>query len=133
MPNEPHEYFLELIKWLLSPPVLGQISIYVGLGSAATRYGVKRLRVAWANLEKDQNQKLNSLTDQLDAIINKMNKRDQQLEMELLRIQIITGAQSDQLSVAEIMGLYDAYRTKGGNSYITRVVEDYIKRKESKP
>jgi hypothetical protein len=44
----------------------------------------------------------------------------------MLRLQIITGINSGRLSMGEVTMLYDKYKDNGGNSYITRVVDDYL-------
>ena len=56
-------------------------------------------------------------------------------ERDFLRLQIITGIQSGRLSKNEVLTLYGEYAEKGYNSYVTRIVNDYIEelkeRKES--
>ena len=51
---------------------------------------------------------------------------------DFLRLQIITGIQSGRLSVPEVLSLYDTYIQNGGNSYITRLVNDYIEEHKQK-
>ena len=48
------------------------------------------------------------------------------IQRDMLRLQIITGINSGRLSVGEVTMLYDKYKDNGGNSYITRVVDDYL-------
>lgn len=48
------------------------------------------------------------------------------IQRDMLRLQIITGINSGRLSIGEVTMLYDTYKDKGGNSYITRVVDDYL-------
>ena len=48
------------------------------------------------------------------------------IQRDMLRLQIITGINSGRLSMGEVTMLYDKYKANGGNSYITRVVDDYL-------
>ena len=48
------------------------------------------------------------------------------IQRDILRLQIITGINSGRLSMGEVTMLYDKYKANGGNSYITRIVDDYL-------
>ena len=57
---------------------------------------------------------------------NNVNNSMKTIQRDMLRLQIITGINSGRLSMAEVTTLYDIYKANGGNSYITRVVNDYL-------
>ena len=53
-------------------------------------------------------------------------------ERDFLRLQIITGIHSGRLSNNEVLTLYDQYVQNGGNSYVSRVVNDYVEEEKSR-
>ena len=60
------------------------------------------------------------------ALSDNVNESMMTIQRDMLRLQIITGINSGRLSVNEITMLYDEYKANGGNSYITRVVDNYL-------
>lgn len=129
MPNTVQDHFMELMKWVLSPEVLTQIGFYIGIGGSIIGFGTKVFKKLWANLEKTQNDELASLKASIQNLTTSVEKYQKDTERELLRIQIITGIHSDRLSVQEVLALYDIYSSKGYNSYVSRVVHDYVEEK----
>lgn len=132
MSQEVSEHIRALLYWLVSPEVLSQIGVYIGVGASIVGFGAKVFKRLWSNLEKKQNEEIESIKNSIKALTVSFQEMQQTQERDFLRLQIITGIQSGRLSVSEVLSLYDTYTQKGGNSYITRVVNDYIEEQRKK-
>ena len=106
--------------------------MYIGVGASIVGFGAKVFKRLWSNLEKKQNEEIESIKNSIKALTVSFQEMQQTQERDFLRLQIITGIQSGRLSVSEVLSLYDTYTQKGGNSYITRVVNDYIEEQRKK-
>lgn len=132
MSSEVSEHLKALLYWLLSPEVLSQIGVYIGVGASIVGFGAKVFTRLWNKLEKKQNEEIDGIKNAISALTLSFQEMQQTQERDFLRLQIVTGIQSERLSIAEVLALYDSYTQKGGNSYITRVVNDYIEEKRYK-
>ena len=132
MSSEVSEHLKALLYWLLSPEVLSQIGVYIGVGASIVGFGAKVFTRLWNKLEKKQNEEIDGIKNAISALTLSFQEMQQTQERDFLRLQIVTGIQSERLSIAEVLALYDSYTQKGGNSYITRVVNDYIEEKRHK-
>jgi len=132
MSQEIAEHFQALIHWFFSPEVLSQIGVYIGVGTSIVGFGSRVFKRLWYNLEKKQNEEIAGIKNSLHALTVSFQEMQQTQERDFLRLQIVTGIQSQRLSVSEILSLYDSYVNKGGNSYITRLVNDYIEEQKNK-
>lgn len=132
MSSEVSEHLKALLYWLLSPEVLSQIGVYIGVGVSIVGFGAKVFTRLWNKLEKKQNEEIDGIKNAISALTLSFQEMQQTQERDFLRLQIVTGIQSERLSIAEVLALYDSYTQKGGNSYITRVVNDYIEEKRHK-
>ena len=132
MSSEVSEHLKALLYWLLSPEVLSQIGVYIGVGASIVGFGAKVFTRLWNKLEKKQNEEIDGIKNAISALTLSFQEMQKTQERDFLRLQIVTGIQSERLSIAEVLALYDSYTQKGGNSYITRVVNDYIEEKRHK-
>lgn len=132
MSGEVSEHLKALLYWLISPEVLSQIGVYIGVGASIVGFGAKVFTRLWNKLEKKQNEEIDGIKNAILALTLSFQEMQQTQERDFLRLQIVTGIQSERLSIAEVFALYDSYTQKGGNSYITRVVNDYIEEKRHK-
>ena len=119
MENFPTEHAFNLFKWLLNPVTISTLSVYVTSIGFAGRW-------AWKKLEAKQNEDLANMKSDINGLSNNMNDYMLIIQRDMLRLQIITGINSGRLSAGEVTMLYDQYKDKGGNSYISRVVNDYL-------
>lgn len=119
MDNFPIERAFDLFEWFLNPVTISTLSVY------ATSIGVAG-RWAWKKLEAKQNEDLANMKSDIKDLSNNMNDSMLMIQRDMLRLQIITGINSGRLSVCEVTKLYDQYKANGGNSYITRIVNDYL-------
>lgn len=132
MSPENMEHVKALVRWLLSPEVLSQIGVYFGVGASIVGFGSRVFKRLWQNLEKKQNEEIESIKNSMRALTLSFQEMQQTQSRDFLRLQIITGIQSGRLSVSEVLSLYDTYFQNGGNSYITRLVNDYIEEQRQK-
>lgn len=120
MDNFPAEHAFNLIKWLFNPTTISTISVY---GTTVGFVG----RWVWKKLEAKQNEEIANMKNDIEDLSDNMNDSMLMIQRDMLRLQIIAGISSGRLSPGEVTALYDQYKDKGGNSYISRVVEDYLK------
>ena len=119
MDNFPTEHALNFFTWLFDPVTISKLSVYgTGIGFAG--------RWAWKKLEAKQNKDLANMKSDIKDLSNNVNDAMLMIQRDMLRLQIITGINSGRLSAGEVTMLYDQYKDKGGNSYISRIVNDYL-------
>ncbi len=119
MDKFPAENALDLFQWLFHPVTISSLSVYVTTIGFAGRW-------AWKKLEAKQNEDLVNMKTDIKELSDNVNDSMMTIQQDMLRLQIITGINSGRLSMGEVTMLYDKYKNNGGNSYITRVVDDYL-------
>ena len=119
MDNFPTEHAFNFFKWLINPVTISSLSLYATTIGFAGRW-------AWKKLEAKQNEDLVNMKSDIKDLSDNVNNSMNTIQRDMLRLQIITGINSGRLSMAEVTTLYDIYKANGGNSYITRVVDDYL-------
>ena len=119
MDNFPTEHAFSFFKWLFDPVTVSKLSVYgTSIGFAG--------RWAWKKLEAKQDNDLANMKSDIKGLSDNVNDSMLIIQRDMLRLQIITGINSGRLSAGEITTLYDQYKDKGGNSYISRMVNDYL-------
>ena len=119
MDKFPAENAFNFFKWLFNPATISSLSVYVTTIGFAGRW-------AWKKLEAKQNEDLVNMKTDIKDLSDNVNDSMRTIQRDMLRLQIITGINSGRLSMGEVTMLYDKYKANGGNSYITRVVDDYL-------
>lgn len=119
MDKFPTEHAFNFFKWLFDPATISSLSVYVTTIGFAGRW-------AWKKLEAKQNEDLVNMKTDIKDLSDNVNDSMRTIQRDMLRLQIITGINSGRLSMGEVTMLYDKYKANGGNSYITRVVDDYL-------
>ena len=119
MDNFPTEHAFNFFKWLLNPMTISTLSVYGASIGIAGRW-------AWKKLEAKQDRDIATMKSDIKDLSNNMNDSMMMIQRDILRLQIITGINSGRLSPCEVTMLYDQYKDKGGNSYISRIVNDYL-------
>ena len=119
MEKFPAEQAFNLFKWLFNPVTISSLSIYMTTIGFVGRW-------AWKKLEAKQNEDLVNMKTDIKDLSDNVNDSMMTIQRDMLRLQIITGINSGRLSMGEVTMLYDKYKDNGGNSYITRVVDDYL-------
>ena len=123
MDKFPTEHAFNFFKWLFNPVTISSLSVYVTAIGFAGRW-------AWKKLEAKQNEDLVNMKSDIKGLSDNINCSMINIQRDMLRLQIITGINSGLLSVNEVTMLYDKYKANGGNSYITRVVNDYLEEEQ---
>lgn len=126
MHAEVHDHVVGLLKWLLSPEVLSQIGLYFGVGASIIGFATRVFKKLWAKLEAKQNEEIEAIKNSITALAISFEEMRKTQELDFLRLQIITGIHSGRLSNNEVLRMYDTYSQKGGNSYVSRIVNDYV-------
>ena len=126
MSYEVQDHFTGLLKWLLSPEVLSQIGLYFGIGASIIGFATRVFKRLWTRLEAKQNEEIETIKNSIAALAISFEEMRKTQELDFLRLQIITGIYSGRLSNNEILTMYDSYSNKGGNSYVSRIVNDYV-------
>ena len=119
MDNFPTEHAFNFFKWLFNPATIPALSVYGTTIGFAGRW-------VWKKLEAKQNEDLANMKSDIKDLSDNVNDSMMMIQRDMLRLQIITGINSGRLSPGEVTMLYDQYKDKGGNSYISRVVDDYL-------
>ena len=119
MEKFPTEHAFNLFKWLFDPVTISSLSIYMTTIGFVGRW-------AWKKFEAKQNEDLVNMKSDIKDLSDNVDNSMMIIQRDMLRLQIITGINSGRLSVGEVTMLYDIYKAKGGNSYISRVVNDYL-------
>ena len=119
MDKFPTEHAFNFFKWLFNPVTISSLSIYMTTVGFVGRW-------AWKKLEAKQNEDLVNMKSDIKDLSDNANESMMTIQQDMLRLQIITGIHSGRLSMGEVTLLYDKYKANGGNSYITRVVNDYL-------
>ena len=119
MDKFPTEHAFNFFKWLFDPVTISSLSVYVTTIGFAGRW-------AWKKLEAKQNEDLVNMKSDIKDLSDNVDSSMISIQRDMLRLQIITGINSGLLSGGEVTMLYDKYKDNGGNSYITRVVNDYL-------
>ena len=119
MEKFPAEQAFNLFKWLFNPVTISSLSIYMTTIGFVGRW-------AWKKLEAKQNEDLVNMKSDIKDLSDNVNDSMMTIQRDMLRLQIITGINSGRLSIGEVTMLYDIYKAKGGNSYISRIVNDYL-------
>ena len=119
MDKFPAENAFNFFKWLFNPVTISSLSVYVTTIGFAGPW-------AWKKLEAKQNEDLVNMKTDIKDLSDNVDDSMRTIQRDMLRLQIITGINSGLLSVGEVTMLYDKYKANGGNSYITRVVNDYL-------
>lgn len=132
MPIEVHKHFVGLLNWLVSPEVFSQIGLYIGIGVSMVGFATKVFKKLWSKLEEQQNQEIDSIKKSIEGLAGSITEMQKAQERDFLRLQIVTGIHSGRLSTNEVLTLYDRYVQNGGNSYISRIVNDYVEEEKSK-
>ena len=103
----------------MNPVTISTLSVYGTIIGLAGRW-------AWKKLEAKQDKDIDTMKSGIKDLSNNVNESMTMCRRDLLRLQIITGINSGRLSAGEVTMLYDQYKDIGGNSYISRIVNDYL-------
>lgn len=105
-----------------------------GIGYAIISKIKKSILKRQAILIKQETQKIDKVqTDKLDehdTQITTMFTMLDQINLNVIRMQILQGIHQESLSKSELLYFYDKYTKLGGNSFVTEKVNTYLERKD---
>lgn len=118
---------LKFFKWLdytigniLTPEVIAIIGSIIGTLWQVLKQIDKRVDNGHKEIVK-------SLNERMDKQEKLSDERYRDTNKEIIRLQILEGIETRRLSVSEVEFFYEKYKKLGGNSFITKKVQDYIK------
>ena len=75
---------------------------------------------------KGPNDKIEKIEKRQIAIMTELND----ISVNVIRIQILSGIASESLSKSEVTYFYDKYTARGGNSFVSEKVKVYLERED---
>ena len=118
---------LTFFKWLdytigniLTPEVIAIIGSIIG----TVWHMLKQIK---KRVDDDHEELFTSLNERMGKQEELSEKRYRDTTKEIVRLQILEGIESRRLSVSEVQYFYEKYKKLGGNSFVTKKVQEYIK------
>ena len=105
---------------VLRPENVATISLVWGL----LYKGVKLVN---KKLDAHQDATIEAINTKLDTLEKNQKESIEALQKDVLRIQILYGIDSNQLSVSEVLFFFDRYKALGGNSFVEERVKQSVK------
>lgn len=109
----------ELIRHILEP---SNLALMVTLGGIV-RYSFKRIQTL---LDRRQDQMIDELRNRLRTIEINSVKDINDMKIEILRVQILTGIDTGRFSRSELSYFFDKYKALGGNSFVEDKCHEYL-------
>ena len=122
MPAPIPEPVANFLTWLLNPATLATIGTYSSLLTVAGRW-------VWRKLEAKQDKDIESIRNDVSVLSKELDDQLKAIRLDQVRLQILSGVSTGILSTKEVSDLYDIYKASGGNSYVSRIVADYLEEK----
>ena len=122
MPAPIPEHASKFLTWLLNPATLATIGTYSSLLTVAGRW-------VWRKLEAKQDKDIESIRNDVSVLSKELDDQLKAIRLDQVRLQILSGVSTGILSTKEVSDLYDIYKASGGNSYVSRIVADYLEEK----
>ena len=122
MPAPIQEHASKFLTWLLNPATLATIGTYSSLLTVAGRW-------VWRKLEAKQDKDIESIRNDVSVLSKELDDQLKAIRLDQVRLQILSGVSTGILSTKEVSDLYDIYKASGGNSYVSRIVADYLEEK----
>ena len=105
---------------ILRPENVATIALVWGL----LYKGVKLMN---KKLDANQDATIEAINTKLSTLEKNQKESIEALQKDVLRIQILYGIDSNQLSVSEVLFFFDRYKALGGNSFVEERVKQYVK------
>ena len=108
------------VAMILRPENVATIALVWGL----LYKGVKLMN---KKLDAHQDATIATINAKLDTLEKHQKESIEALQKDVLRLQILYGIDSNQLSVSEVLFFFDRYKALGGNSFVEERVKQYVK------
>ena len=86
------------------------------------------IKAETTKVNKEQNDKIEKIEKQQIEIMTQLND----ISVDVIRIQILSGIESESFSKSELTHFYDKYIARGGNSFVSEKVRVYLERDDIK-
>lgn len=103
---------------------IGSLLTPVNIGVLVFLWGI--IKFLWTLGVKQSEERIKTIEYRVETIQTSVEKTETKYELEFVRLEILFGVIHGVLSEYELLQLYDKYKSLGGNSYVKRVVENYI-------
>ena len=110
----------QFVAMILRPENVATITLVWGL----LYKGVKLMN---KKLDANQDATIEAINTKLDTLEKNQKDSIETLQKDVLRVQILYGIDSNQLSVSEVLFFFDRYKALGGNSFVDDRVKQYVK------
>ena len=110
----------QFVAMILRPENVATITLVWGL----LYKGVKLMN---KKLDANQDATIEAINTKLDTLEKNQKDSIETLQKDVLRVQILYGIDSNQLSVSEVLFFFDRYKALGGNSFVEERVKQYVK------
>ena len=87
----------------------------------------KGVKLMNKKLDAHQDATIATINTKLDTLEKYQKDSIETLQKDVLRLQILDGIDSNQLSVSEVLFFFDRYKALGGNSFVDERVKQYVK------
>ena len=87
----------------------------------------KGVKLVNKKLDANQDATIEAINAKLNTLEKNQKESIEALQKDVLRIQILYGIDSNQLSVSEVLFFFDRYKALGGNSFVEERVKQYVK------
>ena len=87
----------------------------------------KGVKLMNKKLDANQDATIEAINTKLDTLEKNQKDSIETLQKDVLRVQILYGIDSNQLSTSEVLFFFDRYKALGGNSFVDERVKQYVK------
>lgn len=132
MQNTIAQPFIDFFMMMFTP---GNLALLILLGNVVKKIFDKLTAIA----NQQQDEHIKEIDKKIDDILSTVNhlaeqQKEDQRENQLndYRLEIILGIYTGKMTESEILAVYGKYEDKGGNSYMSRVIDSYIAEQRKK-
>ena len=87
----------------------------------------KGVKLVNKKLDVNQDATIEAINTKLITLEKNQKESIEVLQKDVLRLQILYGIDSNQLSASEVLFFFDRYKALGGNSFVDERVKQYVK------
>lgn len=123
---------IDFINMMLTP---GNLALLILIGNITKRIFDKLSAIA--NQQQDEHikeidKKIDDIIEKVDNLAEQQKKDQHEAKLNDYRLEIILGIYTGKMTESEILTVYGKYEDEGGNSYMSRVIDAYIKEQRKK-
>lgn len=116
-----------LFRHLFSPEILSVVITLSGIGYKLFQSISKKMKADQDLLSESFQEEFSKVNARLATMEEVLDKRYQDNQKEILRLELLDGMHDKRLSPTEVEYFYEKYKAVGGNSFVTAQKDAYIK------